>query len=359
MSEKGYYLNKDGYYWINKQYLGQRIYETTRYRKGQKSEVEAYLRELMSKIFESKRRGRRPPLAFRDCCIEYCLRNEHQKQIEHFSKMLARLDPYLGHIQAAELHQDHPAIKELKSKLISSGRKNTTINAYIEAISRVLNAAASWRYEWCDLTWIDSPPAFDKLPNDNRKPRPLSWLDQDALFGELPPHLQGELIVYVNTGLRDRELNSMRWENELDLPGGIMGFIIDAKGSTRQKDKQRLVLFNSEASAIVDGRRGENHDYVFTHEGRPKLRTNNSAFKKARARANLDVRVQDLRHTFGHRLRSAGVDEETRAELLGHGKSLTTHYSVASVEMLYRAVSKITERTTEKAVISLNDFKKR
>jgi hypothetical protein len=40
------------------------------------------------------------------------------------------------------------------------------------------------------------------------------------------------------------------------------------------------------------------------------------------------VRVHDLRHTFGHRLRAAGVSFEDRQDLLGHKSSrITTHYS--------------------------------
>jgi integrase len=38
--------------------------------------------------------------------------------------------------------------------------------------------------------------------------------------------------------------------------------------------------------------------------------------------------VHDLRHTFGHRLRAAGVSFEDRQDLLGHkSEKMTTHYS--------------------------------
>ena len=97
---------------------------------------------------------------------------------------------------------------------------------------------------------------------------------------------------------------------------------------------------------------------MFTYKGRPKKRTTNSAFKKARARSGLDVRVQDFRHTFGHRLREAGVDEETRSDLLGHGKSITTHYSAASLEKLYDAVSRIMVKTTHQVVVNLEDYRR-
>jgi integrase len=64
----------------------------------------------------------------------------------------------------------------------------------------------------------------------------------------------------------------------------------------------------------------------------------NSGWQKARARAGLgQVRVHNLKHTFGRRLRAAGVSFENRQDLLGHktGK-ITTHYSAAELEGLIR-----------------------
>jgi integrase len=49
--------------------------------------------------------------------------------------------------------------------------------------------------------------------------------------------------------------------------------------------------------------------------------------------------VHDLRHTFGRRLRAAGVSNETRQDLLGHKNgNITTHYSAAELSELLRAV---------------------
>jgi hypothetical protein len=52
--------------------------------------------------------------------------------------------------------------------------------------------------------------------------------------------------------------------------------------------------------------------------------------------------VHNLRHTFGRRLRSAGVPLETRKTLLGHANGdITTHYSAAEIEELRQAVQRI------------------
>jgi integrase len=54
------------------------------------------------------------------------------------------------------------------------------------------------------------------------------------------------------------------------------------------------------------------------------------------------IRIHDLKHTFGRRLRAVGVSFETRQVLLGHHNgSVTTHYSAAEIAELLDAVSRI------------------
>jgi integrase len=54
------------------------------------------------------------------------------------------------------------------------------------------------------------------------------------------------------------------------------------------------------------------------------------------------IRIHDLKHTFGRRLRAAGVSFETRQVLLGHHNgSVTTHYSAAEIAELLEAVNRI------------------
>ena len=56
------------------------------------------------------------------------------------------------------------------------------------------------------------------------------------------------------------------------------------------------------------------------------------------------VRVHDLKHTFGRRLRAASVALETRKVLLGHrSNDITTHYSAVELTELIQAVEKVSE----------------
>ena len=52
--------------------------------------------------------------------------------------------------------------------------------------------------------------------------------------------------------------------------------------------------------------------------------------------------MHDLRHTFGQRLRDAGVSEEDRALLLGHViTGMPQHYAVRTIARLVEAANKV------------------
>jgi site-specific recombinase XerD len=63
-----------------------------------------------------------------------------------------------------------------------------------------------------------------------------------------------------------------------------------------------------------------------------------------------NLRVHGLKHTFGRRLRSAGVSFEDRQDLLGHRSSrITTHYSQAELENLIAAAERVCEQKPRKS----------
>jgi len=103
------------------------------------------------------------------------------------------------------------------------------------------------------------------------------------------------------------------------------------------------VVLNKIARAVVEEMRGVHPEYVFSYRGKRLTRMLNSAWKNARKRAGLPlVRVHDLKHTFGRRLRAAGVSLEDRQHLLGHKSGrITTHYSRPELEQLIASANKV------------------
>ena len=124
------------------------------------------------------------------------------------------------------------------------------------------------------------------------------------------------------------------------------------------------------ASSVIESVRGLHPVYVFVHarkkdeEPKPVLKINNTAWKAARERAAdkwteqtgeaapaefRSIRVHDLKHTFGRRLRAAGVSFEDRQDLLGHKSSrITTHYSEAELANLITAAEKACNQKSRK-----------
>ncbi len=102
-------------------------------------------------------------------------------------------------------------------------------------------------------------------------------------------------------------------------------------------------MLNEVARAVVDRQRGRHPEYVFTYKGHRLSRMITTAWKKARQRVGLpQVRVHDLKHTFGHRLRAAGVPFAERQDLLGHRSGrITTHYSAPDIARLLEAAERV------------------
>ena len=125
-------------------------------------------------------------------------------------------------------------------------------------------------------------------------------------------------------------------------------FIIPG-ASVKNRD-DRLVVLNDTALSIIEEQRGQHGTHVFSYQGHPVTKIHNSAWKRARVEAGLpQVRVHDLKHTLGRRLRAAGVSVETRKVLLGHRNGdITTHYSAPELEELIVAANKVCRKKSGK-----------
>ncbi len=97
-----------------------------------------------------------------------------------------------------------------------------------------------------------------------------------------------------------------------------------------------------------------NPEFVFSYKGKALSRMLNRAWITARNKAELRVRVHDLKHTFGRRLRAAGVSFEDRQDLLGHKSArISTHYSAAELMSLWESANKVCEENRRLALILL------
>lgn len=333
-------LTKRGELWhINKKVDGLRIYEST----GTQwlEEAEAYLVRRLETIRQAKVYGVRPRRLFREAATKFLLENQHKRSIRCDAEVLRMLDSYIGDLTLESVHMGtlQPYIAARRQE----GVKARTINYGLQTIRHILNLSAA---EWMDeygLTWLSAAPKIKLLPeHDARKPYPLDWEEQDRLFAALPPHLREMALFAVNTGCRDGEICKLRWSWEMQVPSTEIGSVFIIPSTHVKNGESRLVVLNQVARAVIERQRGKHSEFVFIYKGRPLHHMSNNGWRKARKESGLAVRVHDLKHTFGRRLRSAGVSFEDRQDLLGHKSSrITTHYSTAELQNLWEAANKV------------------
>ncbi len=169
---------------------------------------------------------------------------------------------------------------------------------------------------------------------------------QAQLFKELPSHLAQMALYKVNTGCREQEVCSLQWDWEVQVPT-LKTFVFIVPGEFVKNGDERLVVLNDIARSVVNARRGKHPTHVFAYKGKPITRMLNSSWCRVRKTLGLkQVRVNDLKHTFGRRLRTAGVSFEDRQDLLGHRSGrMTTHYSAAELSKLIEAANSVCDRS--------------
>lgn len=119
----------------------------------------------------------------------------------------------------------------------------------------------------------------------------------------------------------------MQWGQEQEVEDlGVSVFVLT---ETKNGDA-RVVVLNAVARRVIEAQRGKHSKWVFPFR-KDRIETmNNTGWQTARKKAAAKypevfgrpapegfgtLHVHDLRHTFGRRLRSAGVLNETRQDL--------------------------------------------
>jgi len=335
-------VKRGGVWHIDKRIGNRRVCQSTG--ATQLEEAERYLARLREVQRQAAIYGVRPPRRFETAAAKYVHEHHHKRSLQRDIENLAAVMPFIGDLTLDHVHMGtlQPWIEHRREQ----GRAVGTINHGLKIVRRVLNLAAS---EWLDeygMTWLANAPKIRLLPDRHkRQPWPLSWAEQDRLFKALPPHLANMALFAVNTGCRDAEICQLRWDWEVQVPA-LKTSVFIVPGSLVKNGDERLIVLNRIAQSVIESVRGQHPDSVFQYEGKPVQRMLNSAWVRARKRVGLrQVRVHDLKHTFGRRLRAAGVSFEDRQDLLGHRSGrMTTHYSAPELETLIDAANKVCGR---------------
>ena len=283
--------------------------------------------------------------------------------MERDARALATLDPFIGDLPLRRVH--HDTLQPFVRSRLDGGTSPATVNRELAVVRRILNLSARlWRDE-SDRPWLATPPLIRMQRHpQQRGPYPLSLEEERLLFSELDGHLVSMALFKVNTGLREQEVVNLRWSWEVKVPElGTSIFVVPRDYVKNGLD--RCVVLNRIARSVIERCRGQHSEFVFTRAGRPVTKIYNSGWKAARRRASeryaeeigrpcpagfQALRVHDLKHTYGHRLRVAGVGFEDRKVLLGHKSDhVTTHYSAPEIGALIEASERVCELGSRKS----------
>ena len=193
-------LRKKGAIWhIDKTIAGRKLREST----GE-SQLEAAERFLTMRINEIRKEfvyGERRERTFDEAAARFIEEYGHKRSIDRDIDTLKAVMPY---IRESVLQKIHAAtldlyIRDRKAAGISAG----TLNRDMAVIRRVLKLCSSmWRDEQ-GRPWLDTAPLLPTIQGTKRKPRPISFSEQDRLIKGMPQYLADMTLFALHTGLRD------------------------------------------------------------------------------------------------------------------------------------------------------------
>jgi integrase len=347
----GITVDANGVRVINKEHHGDRLF----LRLGQVSQDAAEQRlrtEIERMDLDRSRQGHARPL-FRHCAARYLAQSRNKRSVEVIEWHVRILIAHLGDIEPHKVHDG--TLEPFILARIAAGASATTINRSLEVARTILNRAARAYRDDDGIPWLNSvPPLITMLPESRRSPYPITWDEQDRLVRRLPPHLATMALFAVNTGLRDSNLCGLQWMWEVHVPEIARSVFIVPPEAFKSK-RPHVVILNDAAWSIVQSQRGKHPIWVFPYRGKSVRTMNNTSWQNARRALGLSmVRVHDLRHTFGGRLRAAGVSHEDRAALLGHAcHSMPALYASPDICRLTALANRVLERIKTVTVLRI------
>ncbi len=320
--------------------------------KTSRPEAEKVLIRRLAEIEQAAQRIEDGVYLFEQAAMQYLEDKAHQASAKSYAYHIDEVLPFIGHLPLEHIHDG--TLKAYIDHALARGLSAKTINNSIVLVGAILTRASRvWRTIE-GKPWLRyAPPKLTKrsMVGQQAKAYPLSWKEQDRLMSELAEHLKAPALFALNTGCREKEICSLRWDWEIKVVEHDVSVFVLPETLTKTRT-ERIVVLNSIATAVVDNQRGKHDEFVFNFKDRPLRMIHSNGWKGAWQRAGLPTDdkmiqkgVHNLRHTFGRRLRAAGVSLETRKTLLGHANGdITTHYSAAELSELLEAVERIVDR---------------
>jgi integrase len=251
----------------------------------EKKLAQEYHDSLKHEAWRVHQLGEKPRRTWQEAVVQWSIEKQDKADYQKDVGKLKWLDQYFGGLYLDSI--DKALIDKVKAGKRDEASASTA-NRYLALIRAILRMA---RDDW---EWIDKVPHIKLFKEPQIRVRWLTPEEAVRLLKELPQHLNAMARFSLSTGLRQRNVSYLRWDQvNLDLE------IAWIHADQAKSKKAIAVPLNSDALKVLQNQRGEHPDYCFTYQGEPVDRTTTKAWYKALKRAEIEnFRWHDLRHTW-------------------------------------------------------------
>lgn len=287
-------------------YIDIRLPDGTRLRRSAGTQDKQKAQELRAKLehelWQQTRLGTKPKRLWDEAAARWLEEKGGKKSIGSDISKLRNL----VFLRGVYLHQ---ISRQLVMDNIAAYRcANSTKNRYLALIRAILYKAA---HEW---EWIDTAPKLTLYKESTHRIRWITPEEADRLLGALPEPWRQMAAFSLHTGLRQRNVFGLTWQ-QVDLPRRTAWIYPDQAKAGRAIG----IPLNDNALYVLAERMGIHPRLVFTRDGgHPIYWLNTKAWNKALAQAGIEnFRWHDLRHTWASWLVQRGVPLAVLKEMGG------------------------------------------
>lgn len=245
-----------------------------------------YHDRLKVRYWEAQRLGVKPERSWQEAAVRWVKETSHKRSHDKDLAKLRWLDRWLGHLMLHHVTRD--VVEDIAERKVKESSPSNA-NRYLALIRSILRRAKD------DWEWLDRIPKVRLYREPTRRICFLSYDEARRLLSELPPHLKDMAQFSLATGLRQRNVSYLRWD-QVDIARRVAWIHPDEAKAGRAIG----VPLNEDALGVIRQRLGDNETHVFTYKGKPVERCSTKAWKHAVVRAGIDksFRWHDLRHTW-------------------------------------------------------------